>query len=155
MQPKLVEVRAFTVAGITVRTRNADESDGDRAKLPAHWGRFFKDRVAERVDDRIPESPIFGVYSRYESDRHGLYDLTAGVGVASSASHAPRVDYVDVHGGRYLVFEAHGPLPDAVIDGWKAVWNWFDASTEYKRAYTTDFEAYRGPDDVAIHIAVV
>jgi predicted transcriptional regulator YdeE len=61
---------------------------------------------------------------------------------------------VAVRGGQYLVFENHGAMPQAVIDGWGAVWRYFAQSQNYKRLFTTDYEEYRGPDRVAIFISV-
>ena len=52
------------------------------------------------------------------------------------------------------MFEAKGPLPQVIIETWAGVWSFFERSKEFKRAFTTDFEVYRGSDEVAIHIAV-
>jgi hypothetical protein len=41
-----------------------------------------------------------------------------------------------------------------VIDAWKEVWDYFSQASEVRRAYTTDFEVYKGMDEVAIHISV-
>ncbi len=77
--------------------------------------------------------------------------MTAGVSVSKAS---PEFESIAVSGGRYLVFEAKGPMPQVIIETWGGVWSFFERSKEFKRAFTTDFKAYRGSDEVAIHIAV-
>ena len=152
MPPKLVEVSPFSVTGIGVRTINSGESNPADAKIPGLWGRFFGDGVAGKVTNQIPGSQLFGVYSDYESDASGFYSVTAGV--AASGSPLPEFLTVDVKGGNYLVFENRGTMPQAVIDTWGAIWAYFDTNKEFTRSFLTDFEEYRGADEVAIHIGV-
>jgi len=55
----------------------------------------------------------------------------------------------------YLVFTQQGEMPQAVIDAWMEVWDFFASDqTEYQRTYTVDFEFYSGPEQVELHIAV-
>jgi predicted transcriptional regulator YdeE len=151
MEPELVSVQPFTVAGLSVRTANHDEADPSLAKLPELWGRFYGQQVLDKIPNRQTDPLVYGVYSDYESDASGLYTVTAGVRVSASV---PEYNSVTVRGGQYLVFENHGAMPQAVIDGWGAVWRHFLQSQKYKRLFTTDYEEYRGPDRVAIFISV-
>jgi len=151
MEPKLVHVARFLVAGLTVRTINLDEFKPDSAKIPALWARFFSEQLMSTIPNQSPQTPVFGVYSAYESDANGQFDVTAGVSVTS---RAPDVDLVDIQEGNYLVFEAHGPMPAAVIQAWMSVWTYFQLHPEVQRSFATDFEQYRGADAVQIHIGV-
>jgi predicted transcriptional regulator YdeE len=121
------------------------------AKLSELWGRFYGQHVLDKIPNRQADSLVYGVYSDYESDAPGPYTVTAGVRLSASAS-----DYssVAVRGGQYLAFENHGAMPQAVIDGWEAVWRYFAQPQKYKRLFTTNYEEYRGPDRVAIFISV-
>lgn len=152
MKPASKKVQPFSVAGISVRTINSDELNPVTARLPGLWGRFFTEGVAGQVPHSVPGS-IYGVYSAYESDLTGPYTLTAGVQVTQPVTGGPFTS-VDVQGGDYLVFEANGPMPLTLIQTWAAIWAYFQTNRQYTRAYTTDFEEYRGPDGVAIHIAI-
>jgi predicted transcriptional regulator YdeE len=177
MKPELAHIAAFTVRGMHVRTINRDETDPKTAKLAGLWGRFFSEGIADKIPQRLPGSPIYGVYSSYESDAAGHYDLTAGVSVvltarnsvvrtasgtvdstadgsASTRGEPAGLVAVDVPAGEYLVFSAKGSMPGIVIDTWGAIHAYFAAEQRFVRKYTTDFEAYPGPDEVAIHIAV-
>jgi predicted transcriptional regulator YdeE len=91
------------------------------------------------------------VYSNYESDASGPFDVTAGVAVAAPAAEFKTIE---VQGGQYLVFEAKGPMPGCVIEAWGQIWAWFNENPQTKRKFATDFEAYTGPDSVAVHIGI-
>ncbi len=45
-------------------------------------------------------------------------------------------------------------MPDVVIQTWMSVWRYFSEPRGHVRAYTEDFELYRGPNAVDIYIAV-
>jgi predicted transcriptional regulator YdeE len=154
MQPTLVTVSPFVVRGLCVRTSNADEFDPARAKLPGLWGRFYGSGLMA-APEQAQDAAVYGVYSDYESDANGFYDLTAGVAhEPSEATAAQPLRTLQVQGGQYLVFAAQGAMPQAVIDAWGQVWEWFAREGEFVRAWQTDFEQYSGTDKVAIHIGV-
>jgi predicted transcriptional regulator YdeE len=81
MDLKRQQIDAFTVAGLRVRTTNAAEHQPQSAKIGPMWGRFFSEEQAESIPGKIPGSAIYGVYSAYESDASGAFDVTAGVAV--------------------------------------------------------------------------
>jgi len=45
---------------------------------------FFSTGVADKIPNRLPDTPIFGVYSAYESDATGFYNLSAAVAVTTA-----------------------------------------------------------------------
>ena len=144
IQPTLKSISSFAVGGFQVRTLNSYEFNLDTAKLPALWGKFSNSHLARK-------SPCFGVYSDYESDANGQYNVTVGV---LDESSNPDLDIIAIQAGKYLVFTHQGPMPTAVIETWKQIWHYFAAEPAYQRNFITDFEAYTGPDEVAIHIGV-
>lgn len=56
------------------------------------------------------------MYSAYEFDASGAYDVTAGVSVSTPN---PDFDRVGIQEDKHLVFEARGPMPAAVIQAWR------------------------------------
>ncbi|UXU85276.1 GyrI-like domain-containing protein [Burkholderia sp. S-53] len=151
MEPMVAHISYFSVSGLTVRTTNRDEFNQETARIPGLWAQFFSSGLADSVPNRLPGTPIFGVYSAYESDATGFYDLTAGVSVA-----APNPDYgsIEIREGKYLVFEARGPMPAAVIQTWTAIWTYFEQHPHVQRSFLTDFESWSDPEHVQIHIGV-
>lgn len=148
MQPTRQHQPAIDVGGLSVRTTNAEEANPATGRIPTLWGRFFGENVMGVTPNRDPsELRNFGVYSAYESDAQGAFDVTAGVAVTDGAT-------VRIEAADYLVFDATGPMPQAVIAAWVQVWQYFQAHPEIKRSYRSDFEAYTGPLAATVHIGV-
>jgi predicted transcriptional regulator YdeE len=148
MQPRLHYREAFSVAGLSTRTCNQDERDPHSARIGKLWGRFF-DECAYEAPNRIGDMRLYGVYSGYEADEHGAFDITAGVAVAGEPAT------VRIEAGDYLVFSGQGEMPQMVLALWQSIWQYFEAHPEIQRTYRSDFESYDGPYQVDIHIGVM
>ncbi|MFJ2478653.1 GyrI-like domain-containing protein [Pseudomonas sp. NPDC087598] len=151
MDLKRQQIESFTVSGVQVRTTNAAEHKPDTAKIGPMWGDFFSKGLAEEMPGKQTGSPVYGVYSAYQSDASGEFDVTAGVAVNKLAENFKSIV---IEAGDYLVFEAQGPMPEAVISTWGKVWSFFEANPQIQRRFATDFEAYTGPEAVSIYIGV-
>lgn len=148
MTPLRQQLNSFAVAGPSVRTTNTDEASPATGRIPGLWAGFFRDNVMGLTPHRdTADLRNFGVYSGYESDAQGAFDVTAGVAVTQGAS-------VHIEAGEYLVFEVEGPMPQAVLSAWAAAWQYFEAHPDIRRRYVSDFEAYSSPVDVAVYIGV-
>lgn len=146
---KLTEIDSFQVAGLSVRTTNAQEMQTDTAKIGALWGDFYAQLIPA-----LPANAInYGVYSDYDSDYTGEFKVLAG---SDALAENADLDRSQIQAGKYLVFTQQGNMPQAVIDAWGTVWNYFsDPNCPHQRAYRTDFEKYIGCDQVEIYIGVV
>lgn len=143
-KPTLTHVDSFVVTGFCERTQNSDEFNPDTARIPKLWARFL-------ASNSCPQSPIFGVYSEYETDANGYYTITAGI----KESHILRDQHtIQVKAGCYLVFHGKGSMPMAVIATWQSVWQYFASLPTYQRTFDTDFETYLNADEVDIYIGV-
>jgi predicted transcriptional regulator YdeE len=153
-KPELVKYPGAIAIGIGVRTRNTDEMDPRKARIPALWGRFFGEGIAAKIARSPADALVAGVYCEYESDHNGAYSLVAGV-IADARTPVPAgMRKVAVPDGSYLVFRGRGEMPSVVVDTWRAVWQHFADPTHGERAYAVDFELYRGPDAVDVHVSV-
>jgi predicted transcriptional regulator YdeE len=144
-QPRLV-------AGLATRTTNAAETSPETARIPAIWQRFMTEDWPSRLAQIGASGPSLAVYSGYESDHTGSYQLLVGREVRTSERVTSPLQHVAVPAGSYLVFQCAGPLPQAVIEGWKAVWAFFDRRGAPARAYTYDVEVYT--DGVEIWVSI-
>ncbi|KQU84459.1 transcriptional regulator [Variovorax sp. Root318D1] len=149
MEPIRQHHGAFQVAGLTARTTNREENEPATARIEGLWNRFFAEETYRSTPHRTEDARIFGVYSGYESDADGPFDVTVGVAVSHATSEAATIE-----AGDYLVFTSQGEMPQMVIDAWQRIWQYFEANPTIARLYRSDFEAYDGPDKVAIHIGV-
>jgi len=152
--PRVVEQEGLTVLGISAVTSNALESDPATGKIGGLWARFYREAVPSRIPlKREPALPL-GVYTGYESDHSGQYELTVGMAVDASAQTPEGLARVSMPAGSYLLFEAEGEMPGVVIDTWKEIWAYFSRPSGHVRAYTADLELHRGPNAVEIYISV-
>ena len=142
------------IAGIATRTTNAAESNPAIARIPSLWGRFMGERWAQQLEALGGFGPTIAVYSGYESDVTGSYQLLLGRQIDTATAVGPAEQVVVAAPGSYLVFACAGPLPQAVIDGWQAVWAFFERPGAPARAYTYDFEIYPDEGPVEIWVAV-
>lgn len=132
--------------GFTVRTKNVDEMNPTTAKIGPCWNRFFTE-IAPSLE---LNSKMYGLYSNYESDASGEFDVTACTNQKINDSKP-----VTIKKGKYLVFSAKGEMPQVVIETWGEVWNYFTRSDrEHERAYVTDFEFYKSGDEVEVYIGI-
>lgn len=139
--------------GISVRTTNANEMHSETAKIADLWDTFW--RIAA---PKMPaQGAVYGVYTHYESDHTGAFDVIACADFLTPQDipqETPAVQAV-LPAEKYLVFTASGEMPQTVMKLWCEVWQYFsDNNCPHQRAYTTDFECYKGAHDVEIYIAI-
>lgn len=145
----VVQVERKIISGISVRTTNANEMDADTSKIAALHQQFDKTVSVNYKDG----ARVYGVYFDYESDVSGEFSVLAGSNQIESSTQ--NLEQVSIAEGNYMVFEGKGEMPDAVIDTWTKIWNYFsEGGSEFQRAYTTDFELYKNQNEVEIYIAI-
>lgn len=155
MTPQKVHLESRRFVGISCRTKNADERDPATGKIGPLYNRFFAEEVGANVPEREDYDSLFGVYFDYESDHHGAYSLMVAVDSSPTGDIPEGLECVDAAAGEYLVFEEAGELPGVVQALWQRIWDFFEQSTEYRRAFTIDFEQYSEAfPGVRIHIAL-
>ena len=155
IEPTLTHLSAFTISGISVRTINQDEFNSNNAKIARLWDKFKADNIIDKITNKIADTPVYGVYSDYESDFNGYYTVTAGVAVNAELS-AQEFSTVNIQEGNYLVFTGQGTMPQIVVETWMRIWSYFESSeAAYTRNYKTDFELYRSPQNIEIYIGVL
>jgi predicted transcriptional regulator YdeE len=154
MTPTLVKHEGMTVVGIDATASNAAEGDPSKARIPVLWARLYAEDVLSRLPrKKAPILPV-GVYTDYESDHNGRYRILAGGAVEEGAALSEDLGRAVVPAGSYLMFKGEGQMPAVVVQTWISVWHYFAGPGSHVRAYTTDFEVYRGPEAVEIYIAV-
>ncbi len=143
---KRVTQKSKTIYGLKTRTTNENEMNPETAKIGAIWGEFFTKIMPTLAEN----TQAYGVYSNYESDAFGEFDVTAGSEVANN-----ELESVTLAEGNYLCFKTKGELPQAVIDTWGEIWNYFsDENCPDKRVFNTDYELYLNEHEAEIYIGV-
>jgi len=143
VKPNVVELDAFEVMGVEVRTNNAKEA-GATSVIPKLWQRVIQEHVLDVVPNRIGQT-IYAVYTDYASDANGDYTLVLGAKFKPAAGTPIPTGMVvkTVPAGRYAVFTSErGSVAKVVVETWKQIWSYFQSPASGQRAYRSDFELY-------------
>lgn len=148
MNYKIVTLPERKAAGITARTNNHAPDMG--SVIGGLWERFY----ANGIYDSIPADRrgwVLGIYSDYESDENGDYDLTAACEVTDDSGIPENLRLRTIPAGRYAKFVVKGDMKQALVQFWLELW-----SLDLKRAFQADFEEYHGitGSDAEIHIYI-
>ena len=147
---KITKITEQTIQGISIRTQNSYEMNPETAKISGLYQRFDENIVV----DYQHGARVYGIYFDYESDASGMFSVLAGADQIESSK--VNLQSVTIEAGDYLVFEGKGEMPQAVIDTWMKIWDYFSGEkNEYQRVYKTDFELYKSETLVEIHIGIV
>lgn len=150
MNPEITELPAFTINGFKIRTNNKKEFDAETAQIPKLWSNFYS-QIAMTLQ---PDAHIYGIYTGYESNHEGDFDVIA---CTDQKITDDLTGFVTRHipTERYLKFSKSGKMPEAVIHLWQEVWHYFaHKECPYHRTYTQDIEYYLSNDSVEIFIAI-
>lgn len=149
---RIEEIEEKNIYGITTRTKNSDEMNPNTAKIGSVWKKFDSEIQVNYKDGER----VYGVYSNYESDANGEFDVLAGYEKSNDS-----LDTVTIEKGRYLVFSKIFEGSDestriqAIIDTWGKIWEYFsNEDPEYKRAFSSDFEYYKEMNEIEIYISI-
>src|SRR5437763_11061245 len=110
---KKVHQDGFSVAGIEVRTTNANEATGSGI-IPKQWQKFFQNRIADKIPNKV-DGTIYAVYTDYASDRNGEYSFLIGVRVPTNAKAPDGMVLRKIPAGEYAVITSDkGPVSKVV-----------------------------------------
>lgn len=154
MRTRVVEKPAFTLAGLAVATSQAAQA-ADAAPLAA---RFFAPGFLDALQGRLDRAATVALHADWDPGDE-TYRLMFACEVEPQAVQPDGVERVHVPAGRYTVFTAVGPQPQASIDAWEVIKGW-RARPDVIRTGSVSFELHdarvRGPvPEVDIYIPAV
>lgn len=155
---KNIVVPAFIVAGISVRTTNADEFAGIE-RISGLWQRFFTENVLAQIPSKVDDA-IVNLYGEYESDKDGAYTVLLGCRVTDAKNVPEGMTIWHVPEQKMRCFTTHrGKFPDVIVDQWQEIWA-LEQQGSLHRSYGVDFavhdERAKDPQNaqVAMYIGV-
>ncbi|MCR8644678.1 zinc ribbon domain-containing protein [Paenibacillus sp. N1-5-1-14] len=141
IEPVTVTRDEMKVIGIATRTTNACEA-GPEGAIPKLWQQFFEEQVGSRIPNQSEAPALLGLYTNYESDITGEYDMVIGMTVNTLESIPDGMVGQVIPAAKYVVFTSPiGPLMEIIPATWHHIWQWMQ-HTEEVRTYTGDFELY-------------
>lgn len=151
MTDQIVRLPAFAVLGFTARTSNEQEMSG-AGHIAQLWQRYMETGGAV-IPGVTDPSLTFSIYTNYESDHTGAYDVILGKPVGTLESAPKSLRGIAIPAAEYLVFPVENPGPDGIRTAWMKVYEYFSGQEPRPRAFTADFERYSN-DGVQLYIAV-
>lgn len=151
MKYDIVELNEKSVVGLCARTSNNDPLVGE--VIGKLWQRWFGEQIYTAIPNKNNDCSI-GLYSDYENDVNGLYDVTVGCEVSAIESLPAETVVKTIPAGRYAQFTVWADDRMAVSKAWQEIW-----ALSLDRTYTGDFEEYTSAPDgeqqrVDIYIAI-
>lgn len=151
MKYELITLEEKTILGLNTCTRNLDPKMEEI--IGELWKKLFESGVFFTIKNRVNEHSI-GLYSDYEADENGTYEVTVGCEVSRVDEKIEGLVEKHIPAGHYAKFVAFGDKVEAVREAWKTIWE-----LPLKRTFSGDFEEYvsmseNGECEVNIYIAV-
>lgn len=146
MEYEIVELKARTVVGMGIRTRN--DAPDMAQKIGGVWAAFLGGERAKV--NSAPDAPCLGLYTNYDW-ADVSYDMLA----ATQGETCPEgFRRVEIPAGKYAKFTFHGDVQKATAEAWGRIW-----AEPLPRACQVDFEEYGqpGPDgqaDISIYVGL-
>ncbi len=132
----------FTVAGIAITTSN----DEAMQTIPKLWQEFESQQILSKVPQRLDDKVIYSVYTNYESDENGKYQVLVGTEVQEGTDVESPLKLAFLSLSRYAIFDVADRQDIAKV--WQEIWQ-----LPLKRTYQADFEYY-GPKGIKIYVGV-
>lgn len=146
---KTTRIKNLVISGLSTRTNNENEKKVETAKIATLWDDYVEKNIYTKTLNKTHDDYLYCVYSNYQSDVNGDYDVTIGVELKKKYK-----DYIFIEDEKYLVFNKKGEFPEVVLALWKEIWDYFADEPKYERAYTLDFEKYIQKDEIEIYISI-
>lgn len=148
MKYEIVQLEEKKVVGVSARTNNQDPNM--IAMIGGLWGQLFSG-MYDQIQNKINGKTI-GLYSDYENQVYGDYDITVGCEVSSLDDQSEGAIVKQIPSAKYAKFVIRGHMQQAVGQFWTELWD-----MDLKRTYTGDFEEYQEggtPEDTEIHFYI-
>lgn len=140
MKYEVIQLEEKNLVGLTARTSNKDEKMNEI--IGGMWQRFFTEGVYQSIPNK-KNSLSIGLYSNYESNVDGAYDVSVCCEVTKCEEVPEGLEIQSIFPGKYAKFIVKGNMHTAVADFWTALW-----AMDLDRRYSCDFEEYQSGGDV-------
>ncbi|BBF41620.1 transcriptional regulator, AraC family [Lachnospiraceae bacterium KM106-2] len=138
MEYEVVRLEEKKVIGGSTRTSNQDPKMGE--KIGMLWQKLYQGGLYPQINNKANEKAL-GIYTNYESDAAGAYDVVVGCEVSKVDDVPQQSTSIIIPAGSYAKFTVEGNMVTAVQDFWKQLWK-----MDLDRAFSCDFEEYQNAD---------
>lgn len=148
MEYKIVKLEEKTIVGAVVRTKNSNKNRSQ--VIGSLWRGFYQKGICSSISNKVT-SKLLEIYTDYESDETGEYNVILGYEVNGSDLNSADTVVRTILSGVYAKFIIHGNPQIVVAKFWSEIWE-----MDLKRNFQCDFEEYQNNDmeNAEIHIYI-
>lgn len=146
MQYHFVDKEAFQIAGIK---RGLSCANGENLiEIPKMWTEVNQNGIDNRLfqlnNDVIPG--VLGICVDQRDTQSGT-DMDYWIATTYEGEAPEGLSTLEIPAAKWVVFEVHGPMPDAMQHAWKQIFSeWFPTSGYERAAGIPDLEVYSKED---------
>ena len=147
MDYKVIEKPSFNVVGKTIRVAT---KDGENLRqIPQFWRECTQDGTVDQLKElaahgRILGDVTLGICMDFAPDMSEFTYMVAAEAPAAGVPDAMAESTIPAL--TWAVFEARGPMPEAIQNVWAGIWSEFFPSSPYQHAAGPDLELYPSGD---------
>jgi len=144
MNYKIIEKDAFKVVGKAIRVST---EDGENLKrIPEFWNECNSDGSCESLFAKMGDLGVMGICmgDAGDSGADGEDSMFTYMIAIQKPEETLEIELVEelIPAASWAVFEAIGPMPDAIQDVWKSIYSEWFPSTGYEHAGGPELEIY-------------
>jgi AraC family transcriptional regulator len=145
MDYRIIQKGAFQVIGEVIKVSTKDE--GHHMKISELWDRWSSDGTYEKISAIDNKQNMLGISMDFDDEKEQFSYMIAieNVNHAAAASFNTR----EIPAASWAIFTSVGPMPDAIVNVLKRIYQeWFPA-TGYEQANAPVLEVYLPGDPTA------
>ncbi|MFP4016483.1 MAG: effector binding domain-containing protein [Halanaerobiales bacterium] len=145
MDYKIVEKDGFKIVGKAIRV--SSENGENYKRIPEFWGECYSNGTCDKLAEKMGQLGIMGVCMEGSEDG----DKFTYVVAIEKPEEEMDIDLVEkeIPAANWAVFQAIGPMPDAIQNVWKSIYSEWFPSTGYKHTGGPELEVYYPGDSSA------
>ncbi|MFF5994656.1 AraC family transcriptional regulator [Lysinibacillus sp. KU-BSD001] len=145
MKYKIVEKEKFQVVGVK-RTYSCKNGENTR-EIPLFWDEMNKKGMDETLI-KLNNGDIKGILGVCLADKQHKENSLMDYWIATDyVGTAPEnLVTMEIPAAKWVVFEVHGPMPDAMQNTWKQIYSEWFPSNPYKPTGAAELEVYTKED---------
>ncbi|WP_332645288.1 AraC family transcriptional regulator [Lysinibacillus sp. 54212] len=143
MKYKIVEKEKFQVVGMK-RTYNWEKGENTNG-IPLFWDEINGAGMDKKLI-KLNNGEINGVLGVCVSDKNNKALIDYWIAVDHEGDVPENMLSIEIPSSKWVVFEVHGPMPEAMQNTWKQIYSEWFPSNPYEPAGTPELEVYSDED---------
>ena len=126
--------------GVSIRVCKTNEQQA--IDIPKFWQKNHEAGVIKTMCQQCGPMGLLGICSNWDAGSEEFDYCIAIEKPVDSSSVPPDWQTMTLQAATYVVFEARGPMPQAIVEIWQRAYNEWFPNSGYEHAGTPDFEVY-------------